>query len=73
MTVTYILWVVLDCIIFSVMVAGSDESSGEAPPPPPPPSFLSIILGNKKEMTSLRHRRDLNPSPPLFKTGALTN
>ena len=31
MTVTYILWVVLECIIFSVMVAGSGESSGEAP------------------------------------------
>ena len=37
MTVTYILWVVLDCIIFSVMVAGSGESSGEARPPPPLP------------------------------------
>ena len=73
MTVTYILWVVLECIIFSVMVAGSGESSGEARPPLPPPPFPSIILGNKKEMTSLRHRRDLNPSPPLFKTGALTN
>ena len=27
MTVTYILWVVLECIIFSVMVAGSGEAS----------------------------------------------
>ena len=26
MTVTYILWVVLECIIFSVMVAGSGQS-----------------------------------------------
>ena len=34
MTVTYILWVVLDCIIFSVMVAGTGEASGEAPPLP---------------------------------------
>ena len=31
MTVTYILWVVLECIIFSVMVAArSGESSGGA-------------------------------------------
>ena len=30
MTVTYILWVVLECITFSVMVASSGESSGGA-------------------------------------------
>ena len=30
MTVTYILWVVLECIIFSVMVASICESSGGA-------------------------------------------
>ena len=28
MTVTYILWVVLECVIFSAMVASSGESSG---------------------------------------------
>ena len=49
MTVTYILWVVLECIIFSVMVASSGESSGGAPPPPPP-----FILGKKEEMTEGR-------------------
>ena len=46
MTVTYILWVVLECIIFSVMAA----SSGESSPPPPPP----FILGKKEEMTEGR-------------------
>ena len=49
MTVTYILWVVLGCIIFSVMVASSGESSGGARPPPPP-----FILGKKEEMTEGR-------------------
>ena len=48
MTVTYILWVVLECIIFSVMVASSGESSGGAPPLPP------FILGKKEEMTEGR-------------------
>ena len=43
MTVTYILWVVLECIIFSVMVASSGESSGGARPP--------FILGKKEGMT----------------------
>ena len=40
-TVTYILWVVLECIIFSVMVTSSGESSGGAPPP--------FSLGKKKK------------------------
>ena len=43
MTVTYILWVVLECIIFSVIVAGSGESSGEAPPPPPSRPLFWVI------------------------------
>ena len=47
MTVTYILWVVLECIIFSVMVAGSGESSGEARPPPPPSHPLFWVIKKK--------------------------
>ena len=50
MTVTYILWVVLECIIFSVMVASSGKSSGGARPPPP----SLFILGKKEEMTEGR-------------------
>ena len=48
-TVTYTLWVVLECIISSVMVASSGESSGGARHPPPP-----FILGKKEEMTEGR-------------------
>ena len=50
-TVTYILRVVLECIIFSVMVASSRESSGGGSLPPPPPLF---IFGKKEEMTEGR-------------------
>ena len=42
MTITYIVRVVLECVIFSVLMASSGESSGGARPP-------SFILGKKEE------------------------
>ena len=43
----YILWVVLECIIFSVMVASSGKFSRGARP-------RLFILGKKEEMTEGR-------------------